>query len=211
MPHVIAQDGDQAGLLVLLPGLRDRPQDFIDRAFADPVPPGWRVVAADAHLGYYRNRSLPTRLDADVIGLQSIQDPLIIAGISLGGMGSVLHYCETRDRRIQSLILLSPFLGDQEIIEHVSSYQRPAQWRADPEIGREFEHRLWRCLIDTPWNSDSAPELWLGFGYDDDLRPGHEIVAGLLDSEHVLAVEGGHDWPTWQRLWTELAPKALGL
>ena len=210
MPHAVAQPGLSAGLLVLLPGLRDRPGDFLKHAFVQDVPTSWRVVAADAHLGYYRNRTLPARLEADVITPQPVRGPLALAGISLGGMGSVLYFCETRDPTLTTLVLLSPFLGDEDIIEQLSSHESLKHWQADPEVGRQFERKLWRCLIDTPWNTGQAPRLWLAFGTEDDLRPGHELLASLLDDEHVERVAGGHDWPTWRRLWAEIAPRALG-
>jgi len=43
--------------------------------------------------------------------------------------------------------------------------------------------------------------LYLGFGRSDRFCAAHELLAATLPPESVDVIDGGHDWPTWFRLW----------
>ena len=65
------------------------------------------MVVADAHVGYFRNRSFEDRLRADVMvpararGYESIW----LAGISLGGLGALL-YADEHPEEVAGLLLI---------------------------------------------------------------------------------------------------------
>src|SRR4051794_25590280 len=83
-------------LVVLLPGISLRPDEFVAEGFVDAVRQGRLavdVVVAYAHRGYYDEGSLLRRLRDDVVlpararGLPHVW----LAGISLGGMGAIAY------------------------------------------------------------------------------------------------------------------------
>ncbi len=192
-------------LLVLLPGIRDTPEDFAENGFADVVDEPMAIVAADAHLGYYRDESLEARLTNDVLGQRADSETqILLAGTSLGGMGALLYLCDSGDTRISHIFLIAPYLGEDEILEQVAASGDLASWQADPAIGELHERKLWTCLARTQWGTGSAPELWLAYGADDRLAEAHALLAKNMPDDRVTVQPGGHNWRTWSNLWQEL-------
>jgi hypothetical protein len=82
------------GAIVLLPGFGDGPDTFEERGFVAALKraaPDYDIVAADAHFGYYRKRSLIDRLDRDVVAplRNAGYRELWLVGASMGGHGAV--------------------------------------------------------------------------------------------------------------------------
>ena len=161
-------------LIVLLPGRRDSPEDF--RRF------GWgelarkagvdaRIVAVDAHLGYYHRRTVIDRLREDVIA-PSGAEKVWLAGVSLGGTGSILYSIE-HPEEVDGIAIFAPFLDQEEI------------------------QRRMRGWLET----GPALPVYLGWGTRDDFAPSNARLARILPPERVFTVSGGHDWRTWTSLW----------
>lgn len=192
---------DQADtLLVLLPGIRNSPQEFFDQGFVDEIRNRelpWDVVAVDAHMGYYREQSLLQRLRRDVIRRDSYQH-VILAGISLGGFGSMLAYCKD-NALADEYWLIAPFLGEDDIITHVRSAGDAKAWLESPETetGKAHERELWRCI----GNLTAEASIYLAWGQDDDFATANALLAKQLQPDHSFTVPGGHDWTTWTTLW----------
>ena len=53
------------------------------------------------------------------------------------------------------------------------------------------------------------PPIYLGFGEADRYAEPSRKLAHSLPPERVATLPGGHDWPTWMRLWRALLPKTL--
>lgn len=192
-------------LAILLPGRWNRPESFRAAGFAEAVERrglNLHLVAVDAHLGYYRNRSIVERLRLDVVaparaaGYRSIW----IVGTSLGGLGGLL-YLRDHPEDLSGVLALAPFLGADDVLRELQSAGGPSRW-APPQtlpandVGRE----LWSWLA--PWVAgDQKPPLHLGWGSSDSLAEANETLATLLPSERVYSAHGGHDWSTWARLW----------
>ena len=47
----------------------------------------------------------------------------------------------------------------------------------------------------------AEPPLHLGLGREDRFAERHRVLAAALEPGEVDTVPGGHDWPTWRRLW----------
>jgi pimeloyl-ACP methyl ester carboxylesterase len=194
-------------LAVLLPGRRDGPESFRDAGFAEAVEKrGLRLdlEAVDAHLGYYRNRSVVERLHLDVVAPARARGyrTIWVVGTSLGGVGGLL-YLRDHPEEISGVLALAPFLGADEVIREIETAGGPARWtppRTLPtdDVGRE----LWSWLA--PWaRSRQLPPLHLGWGSEDRLARPNAMLAKLLPRERVEIVRGGHDWKTWARLWEQ--------
>ncbi len=190
-------------LLVLLPGARDRGDGFVREGVVDLVRdrrPGWDVVVVDAHMGYYRERSVVDRLEKDIIqsAIERGYEQVWLSGPSLGGFGSLLFLCEGDSAPITGVIVLAPFLGGRSILTDIERAGGPAAWEAG-SAGRDFEQVVWTCLRD-----GVSPEIWLGWGRSDRMDRGNRLLAELLPEERVLVIDGGHRWSTWRELWETL-------
>jgi pimeloyl-ACP methyl ester carboxylesterase len=201
--HEAACGAQKSTLLVLLPGVHSDPQDFVRQGFISELRR--RHIAADtllvdAHLGYYRNRTVVDRLQADVFaparaaGYRSIW----LVGVSLGGFGALLHE-ELQPGQTTGVLLLAPYLGEQETTAAIQAAGGLQRWQ--PPAGDDVNLRLWRWLQNHARDTPSSPPLFLGFGLEDRFGPSHRLLAAHLPPQRVFTTPGGHDWPQWQRLW----------
>lgn len=166
-------------LVVFLPGRSDRPEEFVRERFATEVRARSLpvdLVFADATIGYYIDRSILTRLHDDVVAPARARgyDRVVLAGISLGGLGAVL-YAHEHPADVDELILLAPYLEDP---------------RLAPPAAVE--------------DAISRRPVWLGYGNDDRLRPSLDPFAARLPADHVVRLPGGHRWATWRAVWSAM-------
>ena len=201
--RVLADPPDARALVVLLPGIKDRPRSFARHDFARPLAhTRARIVAADSHYGYFEEHSVVERLRQDVVDRHAPPGaPVVMVGVSLGGLGSLLYWCDTHDRRIDTLVLLSPYLGDAEIIEQIRA-TGVDQWQPAADTP-DLERRVWTCLAN--WD---GPRLLLGYGDHEEMAPAHRLLASRLPDDQVHVLAGGdHSWQTWAQLWPQMAPE----
>lgn len=194
-------------LVVLLPGRFASPEEFRSARFAEAAAArGLRIdlVAADAHLGYYRNRSVVERLRNDIVGPARAAgyEQIWIAGTSLGGLGGLIYLKEHPDD-LAGVLSIAPFLGDDELIREIERAGGGAAWTAPPPgEGEAVGITLWRWLSAGRPGSESVP-LHLGWGKRDDFDRSNRLLAGMLPPERAYPVEGGHDFKAWSLVWNE--------
>lgn len=214
-------------LVVMLPGAYSQPQEFIAEGYvgalrAHGAPAD--VVIADAHLGYFRDRSVLRRLREDVVAPARAQgyQRVWLVGISLGGFGALAYASlHGQDRRhgIDGVLAVAPYLGSPRLLAELQAAGGPRAWAdadaaasaaprpADEAGGQDAGERvLWRWLARPPTD---APPVYLGYGTEDRLADGHRLLAGVLPPEHVATVPGGHDWPPWRALWQQWLGRGL--
>jgi pimeloyl-ACP methyl ester carboxylesterase len=173
--------------MAVLPGRFSRLDDFRKNGLMDDAEGLTLNIAwLDAHWGYYRDRSF---LDA----LQELVDqrePLVMAGISLGGLGSVM-WARRNPGSCRGLLLLSPFLGDEAFL---------AKKMAGEAASGELEAELLAC-----WDflAKSEIPIWLWGGEQDELLPLWRQCAQKNPRIQMRTFPGGHDWPTWQLMWRQ--------
>lgn len=215
---LVRSTGNAGGrcLAVLLPGRLDEPEKFREAGFVRAVENRnlrLDLVAVDAHLGYYRARTVVDRLREDVIAPARAAgyDTIWIAGPSLGGLGGLL-YLRDRPEDLAGVFAIAPYLGETSVIDEIERAGGPAQWRppatvAQNDVGRE----LWTWL--GPWASAAQPEppvpLHLGWGTADSFDRANRMLAALLPPERVYTAPGGHDWKVWERLWEEFLDRTM--
>ncbi len=193
-------------LMLLLPGRGDSASDyerhgFVEAARQSKAPVD--LIALDATTGYYARRTLLERVRKDVVEpLRAAGDkrPLWLAGISMGGLGALL---EARDlgSEVEGVLLLAPFLGDEDLIDEMAGAGGPLQWKPG-YAGEDYQRELWTWL-QGPLASGRSPLLYLGFGESDWMAKGHRVLAGALPAERVFRRPGVHNWETWLPLWRD--------
>lgn len=194
-------------LVVWLPGRGDVLEDFDQQGIARIMREAGvkaDAVVVDGHLGYYFKRTIIDRLRTDVLEPARRQGyrRIVLAGLSLGGLGSLLN---ERDNpgAVDALVLLAPSLGDEDrLFDQIDAAGGPAAWATgrDPLAGSVYE-MIWTFLGN---RSAALPPTWLLSGRGDSFNRGHRLFAGLLPASRVTMIAGGHDWPTWQALWRDV-------
>ncbi|MGH8530476.1 MAG: alpha/beta fold hydrolase [Nevskiales bacterium] len=185
-------------IVVLLPGIKDRGADFDDEGFVAAAKPliqqrRLALIAADAHFGYYRARTVYQRLYEDVLKPLP-PTPITLAGISLGGFGA-LGLARRHPERVRRLLLLAPFLGDDAFIERLRRDGLAA--RKNDEAFEQELLAAWRYLS-TP---RKLPQIELWYGAGDDFAPAYALLHQKNPQLTMHALDGGHDWHTWLALW----------
>jgi pimeloyl-ACP methyl ester carboxylesterase len=202
---------DACTLLVYLPGNGDDPDAFADNGLIMSLRSHGldaAVVGVNAHLGYYSNNTLVARLKEDVIepaknrGFSTIW----LVGNSLGGVGSLMYIKEHSDD-IAGVVLLGPFVGDRKIIKEIRRGGGIHKWDPGTVKETDWQRRQLVWLKEYGRAGQSAPPLYLGYGTGDRFVDGQDLLAGLLPSERVVAINGGHDWRTWRTAWKMLVRK----
>lgn len=197
-------------LVIALRGLGGSVKDFEEYGFVDALHsayPQFDLICPDAHFGYYRERSLLTRLQQDVIlpAQAAGYERIYLVGVSLGGLGSLLSLREDPEL-YQQVILLAPYSGDDDLHEAVENYLAEggqAPWESDEFSGSEKSiAELWQWLLSQSQLMHSG-NIWLAYGTEDRLS-GHQLLASQLPENRVVTMEGGHRATVFVELWRRI-------
>jgi pimeloyl-ACP methyl ester carboxylesterase len=198
-------------LVVFLPGMGDDAEDFAKNGLVQEVQRrklSIDVVAANATIGYYMQGVFPERLSADVITPRLPQGyrQVWLIGNSMGGFGS-LFYASQHTSEITGVLALSPYLGDDDLIDEVYAAGGLRKWRAPPPVVKRnkdnYQRELLRWLQAGTSGREAAPILEVGFGDNDKLRHADELLAAVLPVGRVYRDSGAHEWDSWHRLLTQ--------
>lgn len=193
---------------MLLPGLYDHSRDFARERFialARASPVGADLVAVNANFSYYRARTIVPRLHQDVIApaRRAGYREIWLVGISLGGLGALL-YLKAHPADVAGVVLLSPYLGNDELTAEIAAAGSLAAWRPGSACGSEPMCALWWWLrAYTREPPGSRATMLLGYGNQDRFPVAHRLLAQSLGAQRSVMVDGGHDWGTWQQLWQQ--------
>ena len=199
--HQPAHPGRPAGtLVVLLPPAHAEPQDFLSAGFAHAVRErdlDVDLTFAALEFGHVTDRSVVERVLREHLAPARARGiPVWLGGISLGGY--VALCCAAQERRDMSgLCLFAPYLGSYLVTSEIERCGL-AHWRGGEQDADDEERRLWQFL---KTRTPQVPRIYLGLGREDRFAERHQLLAGALDPQDVDTVPGGHDWPTWRRLW----------
>lgn len=190
-----------ADVMIMLPGIGDGPEQFAQEGLIEqlrqadiPVD----VIVANAHFGYYRERIVLARLQHDLLtpAKQAGYHRLHLAGVSLGGFGSLLYW---RDSMMQpplaSAILLTPYLGDPEHYQHKVTPAMAPQAITD-------EKNLWPWLDALP--ASERGSWYLGLAREGKFYAPGRALGNLLPEAQVVEVSGKHNWHAWRQMWPPL-------
>ena len=194
-------------LIVMLPGSFSRPEEFAREGFVQAVRErriAADVLLADAHLGYYSDKSIIDRIQADIVAPARAQGyaQIWLVGISVGAFGALI-YTEAQPAGITGIVALGPYLGKRAVVEEVAAQGGLRTWRAP--VGRlepdDVDTALWRWL---QLGTRARAELYLGYGRADRFVVSDDLLAVALPPDRVFTTDGGHDWPPWRALWQRM-------
>jgi pimeloyl-ACP methyl ester carboxylesterase len=197
--------GDPDRVLLLLPGRRSRPEDYETRGFVRAARESGiacEIVSPDAHLGYYMRRTIHVRLHEDILrpARSRGRDRVFLAGISLGALGSLITAHEFPGE-VDALVLIAPYLGDDDIVGRIEEAGGLSGYA--PDRPEDLEN-LWVWLKGYAEAKETRPPLLLAYGESDRFARAHRLLAAALPPDRVIREPGGHDWPTWGRLWARI-------
>src|SRR3954453_11438828 len=192
--------GKPATLVVLLPGRRDRPEDFGRERFPEiAARAGVKadMIAVDAHLAYYYNHTIVERLREDVIApARRRYDRIWLVGISIGGTGALL-YADQHPEDVNGLVLFAPYLGDDPLIREIAAAGIRGWKPPEPLAPDDFQRRVWVWLKWYESGSEGRPPLYLGWGRSDGFAKANGMAAQVLPPGHVLPPPGRHRLRAW--------------
>ena len=195
--------------VVMLPAAYAAPGDFVEHGFASAVRArrlDVDLVFAGFELQHVTDRSVLAHVRRElVLPARSLGARVWLGGISLGGY-LALCCAEQHPQELAGLCLFAPYLGSHIVTGEIARARGVAGWNAGELADDDDERRVWR-FIQTLDSSSLA--VHLGLGREDRFGSRHRLMAAALSSDSVDVVPGGHDWPTWYRLWENFLDKRL--
>lgn len=206
-------------LVVMLPGFLDGPDTYLDhrfpeRLFGSGAP--CDAVMLDLHYRYYSEIGIADIVYDDILVPATVRgyEEIWLVGISMGGLGTLLT-TERYHRLIDGVILLSPFVGEENVLREIEAAGGAATWRPPSDIDEQpwtqsnYTTHLWAYLRGYHTDPDNMPPLYIGWGEQDRLGPADRVLADLLEEDHVFNAPGEHNWATWGPLFSEILEVAL--
>lgn len=199
--RAIRQQTGAPDLMVLLPGAQMRPEDFAESCFGEVARRSLALdlVAVDLGPDTVCGSAPLDALDAQILApARQRYRRMWLGGISLGGLLALAHAADTPGS-VDGLCLIAPYPGNRltlNAIERaggVDAWQPASDALADPEV------RVWNWLKAPP----PGLPAFVGYGAEDRFARGMQLLAERFPPDARRTVPGGHDWPTWRRLWAE--------
>ena len=199
-------------LLIALRGIGGSHKDFEKYGFIAALKeanPEFDVVVPNTHFGYYRERILRDVLYTEILkpALDAGYKEIWLAGVSLGGFGSLLMLADYTDS-ITGIVLIAPYSGEKKLHKRVKQHldgEISASF-LEPEASNEEQSDmrvdLWRWILENN-NLLASGRIYLGYG-DSDRLSGHDLIARLLPKENTVVVTGKHNPETFMKVWREL-------
>jgi hypothetical protein len=204
-------------LVVFLPGNSDSITVFQEQGLINAVRErglSIDMIAVNAHVGYYANWSILTRLKEDVItpALLKKYSQIWLVGDSLGAYGSISYVKEHPDE-ITGVVLLGPFLGEKKLFHEIKQAGGLQTWNPGNTTlatKESWERSIWAWLQERDASKKNHhPVIYLGYGRDDRFSSEQGYLASILPPEHVVIIDGGHNWRTWRKIWQLLLDRHI--
>lgn len=203
----MASPGRRApALMVLLPGALQTPETLLEEGMAAAVRS--RALALDLALVdpglsmivEATDGSLAQRLEALLAPARQEYRALWLAGISLGGLMALAHAAR-HPGSVDGLFLLSPYPGNRLLTAAIAAAGGPVAWAAGDAVNDgDDEENAWRWLARNG-QAGGRPEIHFAHASADRFFAGQRLMAQMLPPRRVDLIDGGHDWPSWRRLW----------
>lgn len=210
-------------LIIFLPGLFQAAELFKkERFFLLARQAGIKadMVAASIHLDHLLEGKVIERLEKDIFNYakEKKYKNIWMAGVSLGGLNSLLFY-KKYSKQICGVVVLAPYLAGKSLAEEITNAGGIRKWFSGPEKEKSSgereileQHRLW-MWIKNQNRENKLGNIYLGIGKKDIYFEANNILADILRKENVTIVEGKHDLDTAREIWKKqlMTRKRTGL
>jgi hypothetical protein len=188
--------------MVWLPGAFHAPEAFLNAGFETEVRRRelpWDLEFVELALEHLGDRGIVAKLAREVALPARVAGcrRLWIGGISLGAWFA-LDYAAGGAGPWDGICLLAPYLGNRQLIGEIATTGGLAAWEPGPLAESDEERRIWRFIKS---GGAGGRPIYLGRGREDRFAAGHELLAQALPQGCADVIEGGHDWPTWSKLF----------
>ena len=109
-------------------------------------------------------------------------------------------YADSYPGEINGVCLIAPYPGSRMITEQISASGGYLQWSADAIDADDHEARVWHWL---KHHARQDIDIYLGYGNEDRFAAAHAEMSAVVPPEQVYVMPGGHDWPTWKKIWLQ--------
>lgn len=200
-------------VIVFLPGLYDVADVFKKEGFFTIVRKAGieaDMVAASIHLDHLLEGKLIKRIKKDIFRnlAKSGYKNIWFVGLSLGGLNSLLFYREYLDD-ICGVVVLAPYLTGKPLDKEILSAGGIMKWQPGPESEENIiavevfeQQQLWLWLKEQ-YKNNNLKNVYLGYGKNDTYVTASNILAGLLNKNNIMLVEGGHNFKTARKIWKQ--------
>ena len=202
----IAVPGKAPGkvLIIVLPGFAIDHHGMQEEGVAAAIQRGWPeadVVLAGATFPYYRTGTLIQRLHEDVIvpARKRGYKEIWLAGGSMGGMGALM-YEQNNPGAMTGILLMSPFLGGDDLFEEFRDAGGLHQWQAgDLGVidGENYQRHVWKMIQGWKHKPHLARRVWLVCGTEDSLFSDAKVLANEIPKDQAIFGPGEHTWSFW--------------
>jgi pimeloyl-ACP methyl ester carboxylesterase len=188
-------------LIVMLPPAYSGPEDFVRAGFVAAARERRLEVDlafAALELRHVADRAALTELWQELLSPARAEGRAVwLGGISFGAF-LALSCAERHPGELAGVCVLAPWLGTHLITGEIARASDVQAWEAGEPAEDDEERRVWRFI---KTHASRALPIHLGIGSDDRFAGRHRLMAAALGPDAVDIVPGGHDWPTWRRLW----------
>ena len=215
LTDMASPDRRAPALMVLLPGALQTPETLLEEGMAAAVRA--RGLALDLALvdpalstiSQATDGSVAQRLATLLAPARRQYRALWLAGISLGGFMALAHAAR-HPASVDGLFLLSPYPGNRLLTGAIAAAGGPAAWAAGHPVNQaDDEENAWRWLARNG-RAGGRPEIHFAHAGGDRFAAGQRLMAQLLPPQRVELTDGGHDWPSWRRLWNNFLDRHGG-
>lgn len=203
----------QAQRLIFLPSSGQTAEDFATEGFVSSTQqqhPRVGLMAVNTHDDHYLANTVAERLHLGVLKPLSEKENshLWLIGIGQGALGALLYSKDYRGD-VKGIVLISPYLGGDEILASIKNRGGPAAWfQAEQQAAEQNEQdtdfvtQSWRWLVENQNRGKAGVPVYLLYAENGKATASQQLLASLLPSQRSRGEPGTDDWLAWRGLWS---------
>ena len=196
-------------LIIFLPGLLDSASTFEEKEFfslARKAGVKADMVAMSIHIGHLMENKMIERVELDVYmdAIKQGYKNIWLVGVSIGGLNSLLFY-RKHMKGLCGVVALAPYVAGGVLLEEL---QRDGVDNWEPKevydmmlLEKKLQF-LWAWLQQQK-SDNNLKSVYLGYGKQDRFIEAIKLLESILDKNNIIAIDGGHDWETGQKVWKQ--------
>ena len=192
-------------LVVFITGFTDTPEEVRKNGVLDTIyrwagPVDAVVVYHEA--GEYLNGSFVPQIERRITDEEWFRKyrKRVLIGYSSGGTAA-LRLALSLPTSFDAVILYSPYLGPQFIIDEIVDAGGVNQWSAPGP--RERQEELWMWIKEYAKSPMNQPLVYFLWSREDEVAPGLDLLQKYLPADRILVGPGSHGWKSFNGMWPQ--------